>query len=356
MHTIGCFISSHGFGHATRTCAILDALARKTAISAHLFTAVNESVFSHSLAPFYHHPQITDVGFVQHDAFHIDIKSTLDGLTQLLPFETQNVTDLAHQCRRFSFILCDISALGIAVAEHAGIPSVLVENFTWDWLYTPYVERYPKLGVYCSYLKNHYERADYHIQTAPCCSPSKADLHCGPIFRSFKETPDIIRARFNSAGRKIVLITLGGIGFTPAFIDILAKHDNYYFIVTGQQASGPKGENIFLLSSLSDFYHPDLINCSDLVVFKAGYSTLAECYQSGKPTICIGREGFPESSVLESFARQTMHSKIISQADFISGKWLSLLPEIVHSPVIKQVTNGAERVRDFLLKHLLGKG
>ena len=352
MKTIACFISPHGYGHATRTSAILEALSCCTEVEAHIYSTVDEAIFQCSSFPYQFHHQLTDVGFFQKDAFHLDIEKTCSALHKFIPFEHKLVDTLAKDCKDHAFIICDISPLGIAVAARAKTPSILVENFTWDWLYAPYSQGNSLLQYCCKYLRGLYQSADYHIQTEPICLPGNTDLHCNPIFRKVREKPDTIRKRLRCTAPHTVLITMGGIGFQPKFLQTLKQYTDYDFIVAGQAQEARIHNNVLLLSRTANHYHPDLINCADITVFKCGYSTLAECYQVGKPTICISRDGFAESAVIESFISKNMHATIISQEDFISGKWLQLLGGMKTPPKhkIRSIdTNGAEAVAEFLL-------
>ena len=54
--------------------------------------------------------------------------------------------------------MCDISPLGLMVAERAGLPSVLVENFTWDWLYAPLVAQDPAFGPIVDWMRARFAR------------------------------------------------------------------------------------------------------------------------------------------------------------------------------------------------------
>ncbi len=352
MKTIACFISPHGYGHATRTSAILKALSCCTEVEAHLYSTVDEAIFQQSDFTYQFHHLLTDIGFFQKDAFHLDIEKTCSALQKFIPFDDKLIDTLAEKCRHHAFILCDISPLGIAVAARAKIPSVLVENFTWDWLYAPYSEGNSLLQYSCKYMRSVYQRADYHIQTEPVCLPGSVDFRCNPIFRKIREQPDTIRKNLRCTAPNTVLITMGGIGFKPKFLQTLRQYTDYDFIVAGQAQESRIGNNVLLLGSTANHYHPDLINCADITVFKCGYSTLAECYQVGKPAICIRREGFAESVVIESFIRKNMHAAIISQKDFTSGKWLELLADMKTTPQNKirpYDTNGAKAVAEFLL-------
>ncbi len=142
---------------------------------------------------------------------------------------------------------------------------------------------------------------------------------------------------------------MGGIRFIPSFLDVQKDYNDFFFIFGGQDTSRIIGKNIQLLDRITEHYHPDIVNCADIIVFKSGYSTLAECYQARKATICVKRDGFAESAVIENYAQQFLRSTVISQADFTSGRWLELLHDIVPIPQGAARENGADTVADFLL-------
>ena len=297
-------VSPHGFGHATRICAVLESLSRRVDVMPHFFTSVSSQVFKESLDRHVYHCAATDVGFAQNNAFDIDHCKTVAELDSLLPYNDTLVDKMAILCQKMSLVLCDISALGVAVAKRAGVPSVLIENFTWDWLYSFHHETHPGLVKHSRFHQDIYANTDFHIQTTPCCSPKEVDLHCGPIFRRTREHAHLTRRLFCDNSKKLVLITLGGIGFTPSFVDLLSRRTDFFFLFSGMQSDATPCVNVRFLGKDSDYYHPDLINCADLVVFKSGYSTLAECYQSGTPSLCIQREGFAEWQYLNGLRRK----------------------------------------------------
>ncbi len=350
MIQVGCFVSPHGFGHATRTSAVLEALGKRLDITAHIFSTIGEGIFAQTISNYTYHHQLTDIGFIQDDAFHLDMEATCAELESLLPYREDLVDDLAEICRKCSFLLCDISGLGIKVGKRAGIPSVLIENFTWDWLYDFYTRSHPGLGFFTDYLAQTFRMADFHIQTEPLCAPAAADLHCGPIFRKTRGNQEKLRQELGGGSRTMVLITLGGIGHTPDFLNELQEYDSFFFVFGGQQREHRQGKNVLLLDRSAKYYHPDLIGCADIVVFKSGYSTLAECYQCGTPSLCIQRN-FAESEALERFAEKEMGSTIISQNEFLSGKWPAILTrEVLRGKAA--VRNGADEVAEFLLSRL----
>ena len=98
-----------------------------------------------------------------------DIPATIRQLDKLQPYSGHAIEELAALCTECSLVLCDIAPLGIAVAQSARRPSILVENFTWDWIYRPYMKRYPQLDPHARFLHKLFNQADYRIQTEPLC-------------------------------------------------------------------------------------------------------------------------------------------------------------------------------------------
>lgn len=357
MIEIACFITPHGFGHATRMIAILEALqSRIPDLRPHLFTTVPESVFAETLTNFSHHPLQCDIGLVQKDGFTADLEKTIIRLQEFLPFQDSLVKDLARRIQGCSLVCCDIASLGIAVAREAGIVSVLIENFTWDWIYQAYLPQHPGLMPAIDYLKSQYQRVDIHIRSEPVCGAGKGDLVCPPIFRRIRRLRSDVRNDLGCQDKRVVLISMGGIDIELPFISQLSAIPGTLFILAGQQQTNTTlGDNVLLLSRDSSYYHPDLINAADLVICKSGYSTVAECYQAGVPLVTVGRAIFPESAVLERFTATKMNGQSLDRVYFLSGSWLTTLDQLCSGHRLSPApTNGADTVADHLLPILSG--
>ncbi len=353
MKSIGCFVSSHGFGHASRMSAVLSNLAEREAIYPHIVTSVSKSIFEQSLSNYQYHYCVTDIGLSQPDAFTVDLDKTVKYLSEIFPFREQEIDNLAHKLEGISLVLCDISPMGIAVAKRLGVPSVVVENFTWDWLYSRYIDECPKLGFYIDYIQHQLSQVNHHIQTDPICLYNEKAFHCPPIFRTTQEDPQTVRDRLQAGSSTVVLVTMGGIAFTPTFVNALQTFNDFSFYICGQDNDCTLSDRVHLISKHTSFYHPDLINCADLVVFKTGYSTLAETYQTGTPSLIVQRKGFAESEVIEKFAKNHLSCHIISEQSFASGTWLKHLHSFKpRAPLHQPPRNGADDVAKFLLSLL----
>jgi UDP:flavonoid glycosyltransferase YjiC (YdhE family) len=358
---IAYFISPHGYGHAARAAAVMMALReRDPAIRFEIFTLVPRWFFEDSLSEsFGYHSLLTDIGLVQKTPLIEDLPETLRRLDSFLPFDGPQIQEIAGQVSRLQcqLVICDIAPLGIAVAREAGIPSVLVENFTWDWIYQGYVKYEPRLAPHIAYLQDQFDKADYRIQTKPVCQRHTADLITSPVSRKVRTPAREIRRQLGIPDTaRTVMITMGGIPWDYTFLARLANPNDFYFVIPGAaegmqvRRNSPDGSGgLVLLPHHSDFFHPDLVNACDAVIGKAGYSTLAEVYSAGVPFGYVARPKFRESQVLAAFIEQQMQGLAITEIQFRNGRWLSLVSDLLALPRIRrQGAAGADPVAHFL--------
>jgi uncharacterized protein (TIGR00661 family) len=351
---IGYFVSPHGFGHAARAAGAMAALHEiNPSIHFEIFTKVPQWFFEQSLSSsFTYHSYLTDIGLVQKTPLHEDLPKTLQCLNEFLPFNHLQITSLVKLVKRLKcqLIICDIAPMGIVVAEAADVPSVLIENFTWDWIYQGYTHNDYQLNKHIDYLHKIFESVDYYIQTEPVCRYRTADLTTFPICRKARTSPQQIRQKLGIPDNaKMVLITMGGIPEQYSFLNQLTHQRNVYFVIPGSSQSRQLRDNLALLPHHSDFFHPDLINACDAVVGKLGYSTLAETFHAGVPFGYVTRTHFRESKILENFITKHMNGYAITEMQFQDGSWISLLPDLLELPRIERSnSNGATQVARFI--------
>jgi UDP:flavonoid glycosyltransferase YjiC (YdhE family) len=359
MNKIAFFVTPHGFGHAARSAAVMEALLQRVpALHFEIFTQIPEWFFKPTLgSAFTCHPVACDVGFVQPDALTEDLPATLRKLADLIPFRTDLVSSLAQQVEstRCRGVICDIASLGIAVAQTAGIPSILQENFTWGWIYAGHFEQCPALRPYAEALDEWCGRANWRIRTEPACDPaSRVDLIVPPVSRPPRQTRAQIREELGiQPDRPTVLLTMGGMNHAHAFYGRMAARADVQFVIPGETAGFPCPDNLLFLERNSGHYHPDLVGGMDAVIGKAGYSTLAEVYRAGLPFACVLRPGFRESRVLESYVNTEMKGFCLSPAEFSDGQWLDRLDELLAlTRYVSPTENGVDQVAEFVLSKL----
>jgi UDP:flavonoid glycosyltransferase YjiC (YdhE family) len=354
-YRIAYFITPHGYGHAARAAAVMDALSSlDRQIGFEIFTQVPRWFFEDSLEyPFGYHALLTDIGLAQKNSLAEDLPETVHRLATFLPFDPTLLANLARQVKRLDcqMIVCDISALGIAVAKTAGLPAVLVENFTWDWIYEGYLAVEPRLEPYITEFQTWFAAADYRLQTEPICRPWPASLTTRPVSRKSRTPAGETRQKLGlPAQARVVLLTMGGIPWEYTFLEKLAGQHECYFIIPGAADRPERQGNLVLLPHRSKFYHPDLVNAADAVIGKLGYSTVAEVYHAGIPFGYIARPDFRESDVLTRYGQQHMSGLAITVTQFANGEWVSLLPDLLALARLERcVSNGAEQAAQFMI-------
>ncbi len=359
---IAYFVSPHGYGHAARASAVMSALHEiLPGAFFHVFTTVSPRFFADSVpAPFACHELETDIGFVQRNPLEQDLEETFRRLDAFLPFRPQRVARIARTVEELGceMLLCDIAPLGIAVAREAGISSVLVENFTWDWIYEAYEEQHPRVHDHVAYLREVFESADHLVQAEPVCRYRRADLVVNPISRPFRESPDRVRSRLGiPPGDPVLTITMGGVPERYGFLGDLEKagREVTFVILGADDPPRPRGGNLVILPRHSGIFPPDLFRASNVVIGKAGYSTLAEVFHAGSPFGYVSRSGFRETDILTGFIRERMAALEMGEEEFRSGRWLSRLDELLALPQVDRgEENGAVQAAAFVAELLDG--
>lgn len=352
---IACFITPHGLGHAARAAAVLAAIQkRRPDIGLELFTTAGSDFFTASGCRnvTVHHESL-DIGFAQRSALVEDLPETVRRLDAFLPFHNDLVDRLATTVRhaRCMALICDIAPLGVAVARAAGIPSILIENFTWDNLYGHYADQYPRLQVHADLLRQWFSSADLHIQTEPVCHRAgAADLTTAPVGRPARTEPGLVRRELGVApGRKLVLITMGGVSERTPLLAHMADRDDLVFVVAWGASQRHTVGNVICLPLRSDFYHPDLVQAADAVIGKVGYSTLAEVHRAGVPFGFICRRNYPEMPGLVAFVERHIAGLQLQDADLGEGVEADFIDRLLALPRRPPAqVNGADEIAAFL--------
>ncbi|GAB4543077.1 MAG: hypothetical protein Fur0020_12540 [Thermodesulfovibrionia bacterium] len=325
-----------------------------------IFTLVPEWFFSSSISfQFGYHPELTDIGLIQKTPLIEDIEETINHLDGFIPFRTDTIKRLADTITHLDCcaIISDISPLGISIARMLGIPSILIENFTWDWIYEGYPEYTDRFGRHIDYLKEVYAAADYHIQTEPICNPINADLKTPPVSRRIRRQPDEVRGILNIPdGARIVMLTISGANMDGYnFLNEIQGLNDLFFVIPCVTPESRRNGNLIFLSQDSGILHHDLVNAVDVIIGKLGYSTVAEVYHAGVPFGYIKRERFRESERLEWFCKSEMMCHAIGEDEFTDGRWIPIISGLLGMERVKKTCpNGAGMIAGFILNTLKG--
>lgn len=355
---LAVFVSPHGFGHAARASAVMEALHRTVGAHFELFTVSPRWFFDESVKGLYrYHEVVTDVGFVQTSALTHDLSRTVAALQGMVPFHDDLVNGLALEVRLAGCraVLCDVAPLGVAVAERAGLPSVLLENFTWPWLYEPHLADFPALAGLSAELEGWLGKATHHLLAEPFChADPRADAAVLPVSRPAWKTRDALREEMGlPRDGRVVVITMGGYAEDMPFLDRLAALDDLTFLVTGCHGTRVQG-NLRLFDNGTRLYMPHLVRAADAVVAKLGYSTLAEVWREGRPLAFVTRDDFRETAPLRAWAGERLPGFEIPGPDFAGGSWIDGIRDLAGTPPPPPPpAGGADQVADYVSRVVL---
>ncbi len=356
---IAYFVSSHGFGHASRATAVMAALqARVPGISFELYTGTPEWLFRDArLSDYVYHPGAVDVGLIQRNPMEHDLPETVEAVNRYLDGIPQRSDELAEDLKKSNVraVICDISPLGIVTGKKAGLPVFLFENFTWDWIYEPYSAEYPEFRLINERLRSIFRQVDHRMQSEPLCDPlPEPEILIPPVSREPQHSPSELRAALGIPdNHRIGLISMGGI---PENLDFAVNNrirDDVTLLLPGTFERTEHIGNKVLLPHHSGYYHPDMVHAADFVIGKAGYSTIAEVCASGAAYGFISRDNFRESEITSAFLRRRPNTLEIRQDRFdaftLDEEIEALLEKGKTAP---QAVNGSRAAADFILQKL----
>lgn len=326
----------------------------------HVFTKVPEWLITESVNSNHitYHFMDTDLGLIQKNPFEEDELATIVELQRRIPFEKHNYDTLCNELDRLKLdiILCDIAPIGIYSGKQIGIPTVLVENFTWDWIYEGYTQIAKQANQEIEYLRNLFQQATVHIQTEPVCFRSaengSSNLYTVPPVSRFHEASrEEFRSNLSIDSKKPLLtISMGGIQGGSIPFKRLKEYKDYSFVIPDLTLAKTRSDkNLYFLGRDAKIYHPDLMAASDIVIGKMGYGTFAETYSSGVPYYYITRSKFRESKIMDAFAKEHTQSLSMTEDDFISIDWMKNIPQLLSSPRSSSVENGAIQVSEIII-------
>ncbi len=145
MTSVAYYITGHGYGHAVRSLAVIRSLKETCPeLAFHIRTPAPGWLFIELLFPISCSDRPIDLGIVQNNCLDMDIGATLracESLQQRMPEAIDQEPSFIEETRAH-VIVGDVPPLCFEIAVRAGLPSVAVTNFPWNWISRCYLEAY----------------------------------------------------------------------------------------------------------------------------------------------------------------------------------------------------------------------
>jgi len=345
------YVSGHGFGHATRLCEVLAAVrARAPALPITLVGTLPERLVRRAVsAPLTVRHQQVDVGLVQRDALEFDEAATAAACRAFEASWEARVgaeVDFLRGCGAKA-VLGDVPALPFEAAARAGLPSLALGNFSWDWIYRHLSVRQPSLAGSAARAAAAYASVGRLLEL-----PFAAGLEAFPVREAIgmvARRPRVERAearrRLGLDGRPAVLVTFGGIGLPGLSRAELEGDAGLRWLLPDELPDGR-------LEALGLGY-PDLVGAADAVVTKPGYGIVTDAIGAGTPLVYTERGDFPEYPVMVAELPRYLACVHVGNAEVRAGRVGGAVRAVLELPMPPPpALDGAERAAARVLEAL----
>lgn len=348
------YISGHGFGHASRQIEIVNALGALAGTPAIVIrTSADSWLFERTVrVPCTLVPGPTDTGVVQVDSLRLDAAATI---REAAAFH-RRLPDLARKeaalLERLGarLVISDVPPLACAAAARAGIPSIVVSNFTWDWIYEGYGAELNSAPDLVPTIRGAYAQAAEGWRL-----PMWGGFDTVPnqrviplVARHARHERDYVLGVLGlPRGVPLVLSSFGGYGVNDLDLARLDCRDDYGIVISGRedQLRLPRGIHFADERLLYDreLRYEDLVAAVDVVVTKPGYGIISECIANGTAMLYTSRGAFAEYEVLVREMPRYLRCAFISQENLFAGRWRAALDDVLGQamPPERPHTDGA---------------
>jgi hypothetical protein len=337
---IAYYISGHGFGHARRSARIIRRLLElhanlkvhvRTTAAKFLFAALPKDRISLGKVEL-------DSGAAERGPFTVDRARTIQRLRSLLDQAEGMVSHEAEFVRQFRItgIVADVPFLAGEIAHRAGIPAIAAANFTWDWIYEPWLKSEPDGAELMERMGDGYARIGTLLRM-PFGGVTQAfqEVHDTPLVACpTDKTREAILAslppRMGEDRKKVLVGIRGGCG-TEMLRRAAAGLPDILLVVPG----GPEFEvapNVLAIAPRNGLDFSDLLSACDGVVSKLGYGILADCCAMGVGIVWPPRVGFREDEVAGPAAAAHMNLSALELDDYCTGNWAPAVRRLMDMP------------------------
>jgi L-arabinokinase len=360
------YISGHGFGHASRSIEILNAvLARRPELPVHVRTSAPRWLFDLTVRGQFHLEVVdTDPGVVQHDSLSLDAAETIRRADRYVAALPQRAAAEAEVLRRLdaALVVADIPPLGLEAARLAGVPARAIGNFTWDWIYRDY----PGGGAAADAIGEAYRRCG-HAFRLPMAGGFEtfADVTDLPfVARHARHAPAETRARLGLPDGRLALVSFGGYGVAGIDLDALSRTRGWTLLVSASVPFGPGRTPLAQAGARGSLFpldepamyaqglrYEDVVAAVDVVVTKPGYGIIGECLANDTALLYTDRGHFIEYDVLVREMPRHVRCAYLPQAEILRGRWQDALDALVAAPPAERplATNGDAVAADWIV-------
>jgi hypothetical protein len=362
------YISGHGFGHTVRQIAIINALGQRLpSFDLVVCTSAPRRLFDQSArVPITFIERASDTGVIQIDSVRLDAPATIARASEFyrtLPAraEAEAAELRAHDAR---LVISDAPPLACAAAALARIPSVVLSNFTWDWIYEGYDAELAGAPNLLPILRDAYASAHegwrLPLHGGFATVPRVRDLPFVARHARADRSRDEVRRELElPTSNVLALVSFGGYGvngLNAADFDCL---DDVDLVLTEPRSHMPSTTGPGHWLAEEDIYarglaYVDLVAAVDVVVTKPGYGIIADCVANHTAMLYTSRGRFVEYDVMVQEMRRFLRCEYVDLDSFLAGRWRDPLRRLLDQPPPPEHprTDGADVAADLIVERV----
>ena len=356
--SVAWYISGHGLGHASREIEIINALGLRLPERLEILirTSAAQWLFERTVrVPVTCVPGTCDTGVVQIDSLRLDAQASVrEAAAFYADFDTRVLEELGFlQARGVDLVIADAPPLACAAAAMAGVPCIVISNFTWDWIYEGYGELFTTQAPdVVPRIRDGYAAASagwrLPIHGGFATIDPVVDLPF--VARHARHQRDDVRGMLGlPSDRPLALSSFGGYGVHDLDLTTLDCLDTWTVVITGRQPPVrdlPRGVVFVDEARIYDTgaRYEDLVAAVDVVVTKPGYGIVSECVANRTAMLYTSRGHFVEYDVMVREMPKVLRCRFLEQESLLAGRWRTALDALLDAPPPPEMprTDGAE--------------
>lgn len=369
---IAYYISSHGFGHLTRSLALIEGILKTTDYKMYICTGKAQVEFAQIYLRDYsdrleYSQYKVDVGIVnKKNSLEVDVEETNRVVYNMLESYKTASSQEAEKLLQMNtkLIISDVSAFACLIAEKTGINTVEIGNFTWT-------DQYISVGAdkeIVDTFKNIYSKCNNYIAYdlsldfagAPKDSVYRSDYL---ISRPIESTRvDEIKEKYRNiykikTGKEcsgILYLSLGKSAELPQVQ--ISNFNGVIFYTEGLEFNEEAYPNILFVKLPNEIKDSQsFVAAADLVIAKAGWSTSAEGVVAHSKTLLIERPGVDDDMNTINMLKNRKLASSLTTDEVINldyAKLLNRAEKDIDTALLNTIENDTYKVCEKLLSYL----
>jgi hypothetical protein len=299
-------VTAHGLGHLAQCAPVVTILRQRMPQTLQLVvrSGLPRALLESRLGPLTAYvPSDSDFGMVMKTPFDVDGPASLRHYWDLHRCLDADIDECVALLKawRCDAVLSNIGHVAPVAALRAGLPSVVFSSLTWHEVLAACAGDDPSVAALVAAIRGCYATATRVMRLCPG-TPFDGLVSTAvarPIARRGRNRrADLARALGISPERPIALLAFGGM--MPLRPDFVANPGAFALI-------GPAAWACAHLTSIDDLSlsFEDVLASVDVVISKPGYGIVTEIACAGKPSVLVGRTGWPEAPFLVRWLQQS---------------------------------------------------